>query len=44
VEFRLGEYNGRLGARMAEAMEDIPASVRKFFEQIDLSSKPYWKI
>jgi predicted ATPase len=44
VEFHLGEYDSRLGARIAEAMDDIPASVRQLFEQIDLSSKPYWKI
>ena len=23
---------------------EIPASIRQLFEQIDLSSKPYWKI
>jgi predicted ATPase len=44
AEFRLGEYDGRLGARIAEAMEEIPASIRQLFEQIDVSSKPYWKI
>ncbi len=44
AEFHLGEYDSRLGARIAEAMEEIPASVRQLFEQIDLSSKPYWKI
>jgi len=44
VEFHLGEYDSRLGARIAEAMEEIPASVRQLFEQIDVSSKPYWKI
>jgi predicted ATPase len=44
AEFHLGEYDSRLGVRIAEAMEDIPASIRQLFEQIDLSSKPYWKI
>jgi hypothetical protein len=44
LEFHLGEYDSRLGARIAEAMDEIPASVRQLFEQIDLSSKPYWKI
>jgi hypothetical protein len=44
AEFHLGEYDNRLGARIAEAMEEIPASIRQLFEQIDLSSKPYWKI
>jgi predicted ATPase len=44
AEFHLGEYDSRLGARIAEAMDEIPASIRQLFEQIDLSSKPYWKI
>jgi hypothetical protein len=44
AEFHLGEYDSRLGARIAEAMAEIPASIRQLFEQIDLSSKPYWKI
>ncbi len=44
AEFHLGEYDSRLGARIAEAMNEIPASIRQLFEQIDLSSKPYWKI
>ncbi len=43
-EFRLGDYNGQQGARIAEAMEQIPPSIKQLFEQIDLSSKPYWKI
>jgi predicted ATPase len=44
VQFRLGEYDSRLGARIAEAMDEIPGSVRQLFEQIDTSSKPYWRI
>jgi predicted ATPase len=44
AQYRLGEYDSRLGARIAEAMEEIPACVRQLFEQIDTSSKPYWKI
>jgi hypothetical protein len=44
AEFRLGEYDSRLGARIAEAMQEIPAGIRTLFEQIDFSSKPYWKI
>jgi predicted ATPase len=44
AQFRLGEYDSRLGARIAEAMEEIPACVRQLFEQIAASSKPYWKI
>jgi predicted ATPase len=43
-QFRLGEYDSRMGARIAEAMEEIPACVQQLFEQIDASSKPYWKI
>jgi predicted ATPase len=43
-QFRVGEYDSRLGALIAEAMEQIPACVRQLFEQIDASSKPYWKI
>ncbi|MGA2751115.1 MAG: AAA family ATPase [Verrucomicrobiota bacterium] len=43
-QFRIGEYDSRLGARIAEAMEEIPACVRELFEQIAASSKPYWRI
>ena len=43
-QFRLGDYDSRLGARIAEAMDEIPACVQQLFEQIDASSKPYWKI
>ena len=42
--FRIGEYDGRMGARIAEAMDEIPACIRQFFEQIAAASKPYWKI
>jgi predicted ATPase len=44
AEFRLGEYDSRLGARIAEVMDEIPVPIRQLFEQIDVSSKPYWKI
>jgi predicted ATPase len=44
TQFRIGEYDSRLGARIAGEMEELPASVRQLFEQIDASSKPYWKI
>jgi predicted ATPase len=44
AEFRLGEYDSRVGTRIAEAMDEIPAAIRQLFEQIDLRSKPYWKI
>jgi hypothetical protein len=44
TQFRIGDYDSRLGARIAEAMDEIPACVRQLFEQIAASSKPYWKI
>jgi hypothetical protein len=44
AQFRIGDYDSRLGARIAEAMEEIPAGIRPLFEQIAASSKPYWKI
>jgi len=43
-QFRLGEYDSRLGARIAEAMDEIPPCVRQMFDQIDAASKPHWKI
>ena len=44
TQFRIGDYDNRLGALIAEAMDEIPACVRQLFEQIAASSKPYWKI
>jgi predicted ATPase len=44
TQYRIGEYDSRLGARIAEAMDEIPACVRELFDQIAASSKPYWKI
>ncbi len=44
TQFRIGDYDSRVGARIAEAMDELPACVRQLFEQIDTSSKPYWKI
>jgi predicted ATPase len=44
TQFRIGEYDSRLGARIAEVMDEIPPPIRQLFEQIDASSKPYWKI
>jgi hypothetical protein len=44
AEFRVGDYDSRLGVRIAEFMDEIPGPIRQLFEQIDLSSKPYWKI
>jgi hypothetical protein len=34
----------RAGARIAEVMEAIPPTIKQFFDQIDTSSKLYWKI
>jgi predicted ATPase len=44
AEFHLGDYDSRLGALIAQAMEQIPPSIRQLFDQIELGSKPYWKI
>jgi hypothetical protein len=43
-EFHLGDYNPASAARIAEAMDEIPDSIRQLFEQINARSKPYWKI
>lgn len=40
----LGDYTGALGARIAEALETIPAPIARLFQSIDADSKPYWKI
>jgi predicted ATPase len=44
ADFRVGDYTSQNGARIAEAMNEIPATIKQFFEQIDMSSKPFWKI
>jgi predicted ATPase len=44
VEYHAGEYDSRVGLRIAGAMTEIPPAIRGFFEKIDASSKPYWKI
>jgi hypothetical protein len=44
TEFRLGHYDGRHGARIAEHIEGVPAQIRSFFEEIENLSKPYWRI
>jgi hypothetical protein len=44
TQYRIGEYDGRMGARIVEAMDEIPACVLQLFEQIASRSKPYWKI
>jgi predicted ATPase len=44
TQYRIGEYDSRFGARIAAAMDEIPACIRQLFDQIAASSKPYWKI
>jgi hypothetical protein len=44
TSFRIGEYDSQLGARIAAEMEQPPPWVRQLFEQIEASSKAYWKI
>lgn len=44
TQFRIGDYDSRLGARIAEVMDQIPTPIRQLFEQIDAASQPYWKI
>ncbi len=44
TEYRIGEYESRLGARIAEAMDEVPSCIRQLFDQIAASSKPYWRI
>jgi hypothetical protein len=44
AEFKIGEYDGQLGGRIAEAMESIPPDVAQLFGRIDARAKPYWDI
>jgi len=44
TQFHVGAYDSRLGARIAEEMEQPPACVRQLFEQIETASQAYWKI
>ncbi len=44
AEFKLGDYNSACAARIAEAMEAIPAKVLSLFKRIDTDAKPYWKV
>ena len=44
AEFKTGEYDGRLAARIAESMEAIPPGIAQFFEKVDTCCKPFWKI
>jgi predicted ATPase len=44
AQYRIGEYESRFGAQIAEAMDEIPVCIRQLFDQISASSKPFWKI
>ena len=44
AEFKIGEYEGHLGGRIAEAMETIPPDVAQLFGKIEARAKPFWEI
>ena len=44
AEFKIGEYEGQLGGRIAEAMETIPPDVAQLFAKIEARAKPFWEI
>ena len=44
AEFKIGEYDGHLGGRIAEAMETIPPDVAQLFAKIETRAKPFWEI
>ncbi len=44
AEFKIGEYDGHLGGRIAEAMENIPPDVAQLFGKIEARAKPFWEI
>jgi predicted ATPase len=44
AEFKIGEYDGHLGGRIAEAMETIPPDVAQLFGKIEARAKPFWDI
>jgi predicted ATPase len=44
IEYKIGEYDGQLGGRIAEAMEKIPSDVAQLFAKIEASVKPFWEI
>lgn len=43
-ELKLPGYDGAIGARIAEAMEQIPPKLKELFQKIDERLKPHWKI
>jgi len=44
AEFKVGEYDGHLGGRIAEAMETLPPDVAQLFARIETRAKPFWEI
>ena len=44
AEFKIGDYDGHLGARIAEAMESIPPDVAHLFQKIEAAARPFWEI
>ncbi|MGD0410175.1 MAG: AAA family ATPase [Verrucomicrobiota bacterium] len=44
AEFKIGEYDGHLGGRIAEAMETLPPDVAQLFAKIEMRAKPFWEI
>jgi len=44
AEFKIGEYDGHLGGRIAEAMDNLPPDVAQLFGKIEASAKPFWDI
>ncbi len=44
AEFKIGEYEGHLGGRIAEAMDAVPPDVAQLFGKIEERAKPFWEI
>jgi predicted ATPase len=44
AEFKIGEYEGLLGARIAGAMETIPPDAAQLFAKIEARAKAWWDI
>ena len=44
AEFKIGEYDGHWGGRIAEAMDAIPPDVAALFAKIEARAKPFWDI
>ena len=44
AEFKIGEYDGQLGGRIAEAMETLPPDIAQLFAKIEMRAKPFWEI